>query len=116
MADLNDTLKDDPNEVKDQVKTRSEIFPCEKCDKIFEKKGKQSLHMRKPHNIKTLQYTPAPRKVSRPTNRFICKTCQDKINESELGNHLIIMHGRARKGLTDTRATQKNCFSGFISS
>ena len=78
MADLNVTVKGDQKEVEGKIETKNEIFPCEECEKVFEKKGKQSLHMRKAHNIKTLQYTPAPRKVGRPANRFICETCKDK--------------------------------------
>ena len=50
MADLIITVKEDQN----KSETKSEIFPCEKCEKIFEKKGTQSLHMRKAHNIKTI--------------------------------------------------------------
>ena len=78
MADLNITVKEDQNNGENKSETKSEIFPCEKCEKIFEKKGTQSLHMRKAHNIKTLQYTPAPRKVGRPAFRFICETCKEK--------------------------------------
>ena len=50
-----------------------ETHPCDKCEKVFPKVW------RKAHNIKTLQYTPAPvnRRVGRPAyrhskSRFFC--------------------------------------------
>ena len=37
---------------------QQEKLSCEICSKIFDKKYAMLLHMRKEHNIKTLQYTP----------------------------------------------------------
>ena len=54
------------NEPKEDVKQPKidlivETHPCDKCErKKIPKFGPKSLNMRKAHNIKTLQYTPAP--------------------------------------------------------
>ena len=85
-----------------------ELLQCEKCDKTFQKKGQKDLHMKKIHNIKTMQYTPATglRKVGRPAHRFICEKCKEKKKtESELKNNINIMHmnPRNKRGLTKMR-------------
>ena len=102
--------------------------------KVFEKKGQKSLHMKKLHNIKSMQYTPmpGPKKVVCPASRFICEICKEKKKteselrnhmtivpglickickekkktEPELRNHMAIVHGRAKKGLTEMRYGQ----------
>ena len=60
--------------------------------------------MRKAHNIKTLQYTPAPvnRKVGRPAYRFICDLCKEKKKtESELRNHMTLKHGQEKSDMAE---------------
>ena len=82
----------------------NEILKCDQCEKIFAKKGQKSLHMRKVHNMKTMQYTPAPRKVGRPAYRFMCELCNEKKKaESELKSHMTIRHARVKRDLTDMR-------------
>ena len=122
MADLNETIVDVPKEDVDDseeqeikmdsenAKTR-ELLQCDKCDKIFQKKGQKDLHMKKIYNLKTMQYTPSPafRRVGRPAHRFICETCKEKKKtESELKNHINMMHmnPRNKRGLTEMRQDQ----------
>ena len=111
MEDLNVTLSEgheddgkenqpkvDPQEDGEHPKTEGqvEIYPCDKCDKVFPKLGQKSLHMRKLHNINTMQYTPAPgnRKVGRPAYKFICDLCKEKKKtEIELRSHMTYRHG-----------------------
>ena len=65
--------------------------------------------MGKLHNLKTMKYTPmpAPQKVRHPANRFICEISKDKrITEIEIKSHMTIVHGRAKRGLTDMRQGQ----------
>ena len=60
MAHPNVTVMEVQNVDEDQInKKKGKKIRCKKCEKIFEKNGKQSLHMRKTQNIKALQYTPA---------------------------------------------------------
>ena len=104
MADLNATILDtneedekkhEPQEVKMESEdiVNNEVSPCDICKKTFEKKGQKSLHMKKMHNLKTMQYTPIPRKVGRPASRFICKICKEKKKtDSELRNHMEVNH------------------------
>ena len=145
MAELNETIIEVNNDNVDQleeqdVKMESEdiadhkVPPCDICGKGFEKKGQKSLHMKKLHNIKTMQYTPMPisRKVGRPASRFICEICKEKKKteselrnhmtmvhgftcqtckekkktETELRNHMTIVHGRTKRGLADMRQGQ----------
>ena len=122
MVDLNVTILEcsdivvDPsqknnvkNEPKEDVKQPKidkivEKYPCDKCEKVFPKFGSKSLHMRKAHNIKTLQYTPAPvnRKVGRPAYRFICDLCKEKKKtESELRNHMTLKHGQEKSDMAE---------------
>ena len=72
--------KPEQNEVNIESEdiVNNEVSPCDICRKTFEKKGQKSLHMKKMHNLKTMQYTPIPRKDGRPSSRFICKICKEK--------------------------------------
>ena len=104
MADLNATIVDIDKEVGTKPEQhevnmesediiRHEVSPCDICRKTFEKKGQKSLHMKKMHNLKTMQYTPIPRKVGRPASRFICEICKEKKKaDSELRNHMEVNH------------------------
>ena len=104
MADLNATIldtneEDEKKHEQQEVKMESEdivnneVPPCDICGKTFEKKGQKSLHMKKMHNLKTMQYTPIPRKVGRPASRFICEICKEKKKtDSELRNHMEVNH------------------------
>jgi hypothetical protein len=114
MVDLNvtileghDTAVEPSNENKLEVEPEKvETYPCEKCEKVFPKLGRKSLHMRKAHNINTLQYTPAPgnRKVGRPPYRFTCDLCKEKKKtEKELTSHMTLKHGPPKRSLAEMR-------------
>ena len=93
--DVEDGQKHEQNEVKMESEDiiNNEVSPCDICEKVFEKKGQISLHMKKMHNLKTMQYTPIPRKVGRPASRFICEICKEKKRtHSELRNHMEVNH------------------------
>ena len=62
--------KPEQNEVNIESEdiVNNEVSPCDICRKKFEKKGQKSLHMKKMHNLKTMQYTPIPRKDGRPSS------------------------------------------------
>ena len=98
-----DPDEDDKHPKKD---VKVETHPCDKCEKVFPKIGQKSLHMRKAHNINTMQYTPAPgnKKVGRPAYRFICDLCKEKKKtENELRSHMAYRHGREKRGLSEMR-------------
>ena len=75
-------LKVEPEE---DGKPTSEIHPCDICEKVFLKVGTKLLHMRKAHNIRTMQYTPAPgnRKAGRPHTDFLVN-CVKKRREQKM--------------------------------
>ena len=52
-----DPEEDDKHPKKD---VKVETHACDICEKVFTKIGQKSLHLRKAHNINTMQYTPAP--------------------------------------------------------
>ena len=86
-------VKNEPKEdvTQPKIDITVETQPCDKCEKVFPKLGPKSLHMCKAHNIRTLQYTPAPvnRKVGRPAYRFICDLYKEKKKtESKLRNRM----------------------------
>ena len=60
---------------------KKEKFPCQKCQRVFEKEKARDLHMKREHNTKPHQYTPglAKRKVGRPTTRFTCAECKNNL-------------------------------------
>ena len=64
MANLNQTLIEDPKQEETKIETpdkkenKAMSFPCEKCERVFPKKQARALHLSRAHNIKTIDYTP----------------------------------------------------------
>jgi hypothetical protein len=119
MEDLNVTILEGDQNQEDKVKIELEevvkksktdkvieTHKCDECEKVFPKFMAKSLHMRKAHNIKTLQYTPAPgnKKVGRPAYKFPCDLCNEKRKtESDLRNHMTLKHGPAKRDILDIK-------------
>ena len=79
---------------------KKEKFPCQKCQRVFEKEKARDLHMNREHNTKSHQYTPglAKRKVGRPTTRFTCAECKNNLgNENDLRKHMMTMHNNHKR-------------------
>ena len=79
---------------------KKEKFPCQKCQRVFEKEKARDLHMNREHNTKSHQYTPglAKRKVGRPTTRFTCAECKNNLgNENDLRKHMMIVHNNHKR-------------------
>ena len=95
--------------IEKPVAQNKQQFPCEQCGRIFLKLQARNLHMDKIHYIKTIKYTPFPakRKVRRPQTRFICEECNVKlITESELRNHMTMVHNNHKKRTRSKKKTR----------
>ena len=135
MADLNETLvgvEDEDNVTNNEQPVTQEIetknkakkdkqFPCEKCDKVFEKDLAMKLHMSKSHDLKSIKYTPRVinKKVANISTKFMCETCKvKKPTENELRTHIQMIHKREKKNFSrNERWTHsKSSISDFITS
>ena len=116
MVDINVTVlesHDEENEMKIKPKEdgkppnqniKVKTHPCDKCDNVFPKIGPKSLHIGNAHNIKTIQYTPAPGtwKDGRLAFKFTSDLCTEKKKtESKLRNHITYKHDRAKRGMSE---------------